>query len=528
MTHSTTRFPRARLRDAVAAAVLAVWSGAGMLACPAAEVPATISATLPSTPSTAPSTASSTTPSPAPPPLPVHEIRVDRAGRFGLVTALTSSALPDTVVLYLSGRDGFHGLAADQAHALASTGAAVVEAPYPQYAGHYRAKSRTGCAWPSIDFQVLGKRVDHMVSLPSYLPPVLVAEGAGTAIALTAFTQAPPGTFAGLVTVDFSPSMESGDPPCSAQGRIGWEPGAPKQPGRITPPARLYAPWITIETKSADGTIDADVTAFVNRAPGAALVALDPAAAGGADPERVTAAIAAAVARIAHRPMSPAPSGLMAELPLVELPDTVGSGDTLTVFASGDGGWAMLDELVSEQLNAHGVPVVGWNSGRYYWANRGAGEAARDLERIARRYLDAWHKQRLLLVGYSSGADSLAVLAHRLPQDLLDRVRAIALIGPSDEADELMADPDPASGTDEKAVSLASEKHAAPTSGVATLPEIGPLKGRRILCFHGLEEKESLCTGLPAGLAQVVDFRAGHGFKGDQNAIGQAILQFAP
>src|SRR5262249_51182676 len=48
----------------------------------------------------------------------------------------------------------------------------------------------------------------------------------------------------------------------------------------------------------------------------------------------------------------------------------VSSGDTFAVLLSGDGGWAGIDKEVASRLAAHGIPVAGVDSLRYFWAPR--------------------------------------------------------------------------------------------------------------------------------------------------------------
>ena len=59
-----------------------------------------------------------------------------------------------------------------------------------------------------------------------------------------------------------------------------------------------------------------------------------------------------------------------AKLPLIDVPATRGSSDTLVVFVSGDGGWAKIDKAVSGVLANEGMPVVGLNALQYFWTKR--------------------------------------------------------------------------------------------------------------------------------------------------------------
>ena len=87
----------------------------------------------------------------------------------------------------------------------------------------------------------------------------------------------------------------------------------------------------------------------------------------------------------------------------------------LAVVLSGDGGWAEIDKSISAGLSTAGVPVVGWSSLDYYWTPRSPERAAGDLARIIEHYTTAWQKARVLIVGYSFGADVAPFLVNRLP-----------------------------------------------------------------------------------------------------------------
>src|SRR5262249_49795681 len=129
------------------------------------------------------------------------------------------------------------------------------------------------------------------------------------------------------------------------------------------------------------------------------------------------------------------PAADVADLPLVEVRATGTPTGTLAVMLSGDGGWASIDRDIGGELAARGVDVIGLTSLRYFWTRRTPESAAADLDRILRHYLAAWGAQRVLLLGYSRGADVLPFLAARLAPDLRARVAIVALLGPSRSVD---------------------------------------------------------------------------------------------
>ncbi|HEX4966077.1 MAG TPA: AcvB/VirJ family lysyl-phosphatidylglycerol hydrolase [Thermoanaerobaculia bacterium] len=199
-------------------------------------------------------------------------------------------------------------------------------------------------------------------------------------------------------------------------------------------------------------------------------------------------------------------------LPLVAVPSKVPGREEMAVLLTGDGGWAQTDKGLAKALAKGGVPVVGWNSLRYFIKHREPNRAAQDLERILRHYLPLWHKEKVILIGYSFGADVMPFLASRLPPDLMDRVSLVALLGPSESADfrfhpsEWLGKPSPESRP--------------------VLPEIEKLHGKEILCAYGETEKgRTLCLKLPAGRARLVVRPGNHIVGKNYGPIAEAILK---
>jgi type IV secretory pathway VirJ component len=197
-------------------------------------------------------------------------------------------------------------------------------------------------------------------------------------------------------------------------------------------------------------------------------------------------------------------------IPIEEVPTTVRGRKEMAVLLTGDGGWAVTDKGISEELARRGIPVVGWNSLRYFLTRKGPDRAARDLERVLRVYLPRWGKERVVLIGYSFGADVVPFLATRLPPDLAGKVSTVALLGPSGAAD-FQFHP--------------TEWLGKPSDdSLPVLPELEKLRGKNILCAYGQREKTSLCLRLPEGLAHLLPRRGGHIIGENYGPIADWIL----
>jgi type IV secretory pathway VirJ component len=206
-----------------------------------------------------------------------------------------------------------------------------------------------------------------------------------------------------------------------------------------------------------------------------------------------------------------AASAAVPKLPLVEVPATRGTSDTLVIFVSGDGGWAAIDREISKVLADDGMPVVGLNALQYFWTKRTPETASRDLESIIGRYLGQWHKSRVVLAGYSRGADVLPAMISRLPAETRTKIRSIVLLGPSPKV--------------EFEFHVSDWLHDA-SGGVAVKPEVDKLAPQRILCIYGESDRDSLCPALKTQPGvNVVVLKGAHHFDGGYANLGRLILE---
>jgi len=194
-------------------------------------------------------------------------------------------------------------------------------------------------------------------------------------------------------------------------------------------------------------------------------------------------------------------------LPLVLVPPTRGTSDSIVVFVSGDGGWAKIDKSISSILAANGMPVVGLNSLQYFWTKRTPESASRDLQTIIETHLGT-HKS-VVLVGYSRGADVLPAMVARLPQETQAKIRLVALLAPSPRVE--------------------FEFHVADwmrdsKRGFAVKPDLERVKAKT-LCIWGEDDNDSLCRGLAQPNVTVVTLRGSHHFEGDYAQLAKIILE---
>ena len=200
-------------------------------------------------------------------------------------------------------------------------------------------------------------------------------------------------------------------------------------------------------------------------------------------------------------------------LPVVEIPASASSRDVFALVLSGDGGWAGLDRKIAELLSAeHGISVVGFNSLAYFLSRRTPEGAAGDIERILRHYSALWDKRRIILIGYSFGADVLPFIASRLPEDLIAAVQVVVFISLGHSIDFKFGLHDWFGGKPK------------PTE-METVPEMQKLRGMKILCFYGLDDKDKPCASEVLDFVASVPVQGGHGISGDGVDVVAAIMK---
>ena len=197
---------------------------------------------------------------------------------------------------------------------------------------------------------------------------------------------------------------------------------------------------------------------------------------------------------------------------LIEAPTTA-PGDALAVLYSGDGGWGALDRGIAKTLAENGTPVLGVNSLRYFMTQRSPQEAADDLADQLRRHQAQWGRQKIVLIGYSFGADALPAIVPDLPADLRAQIKDLVLIGTGPSGD-LKFHP-------------ASWLNKATADSFAVAPAVEALKGLPMTCIYGDKERDDICAQLPAATIRQVKLSGGHHFDGDYAVLGQAVLSAA-
>jgi len=414
-------------------------------------------------------------------------------GRFQDTPVYLPEGHPQRVVVWFDGgRDP--GRSAARVAALRAQGALVAVVDVARLRRSVARDGGGSCGFGAGDVENFSRWFQAYLQLPGYHLPLIGGDGEGAELAYAVAAQADTQVFAGLLTTDFCPD--------GARERMVC--GAGVSHGRLQP-TELSFPWLNAAGEAHCRAGDAGV--FLRRV--AMARPFQRTASGDALPGLLAAAQVLGAQQGVS--LAPPPDDLKG-LPVVEVPSSR-PGDTLAIFVSGDGGWAGLDKEVAAALSDAGVSVVGVDSLRYFWSERTPQGFARDLERIATHYRQQWQRQRVVLIGFSQGADVLPAAINQLSPATRDSLGMIALMSVGRKADYEFH---------------VSNWLGGGGDGLPIAPEVARLPPGKTLCLYGEDDGDALCPALPPGSAQVIRLPGDHHFKGDYDRLAQTLLAHLP
>jgi type IV secretory pathway VirJ component len=155
--------------------------------------------------------------------------------------------------------------------------------------------------------------------------------------------------------------------------------------------------------------------------------------------------------------------------------------------------------------------VVGFDSLRYFWKARKPEGLAVDVDRIIGYYASHWGRPKVLLIGYSQGADVLPFAVNRLPAASRKKIAQTVLMGLGENA----------------SFEFHLSNWVGTDEGLPILPEVAKLDAAQTLCVYGEEEDDSLCPRIPPGHVHAQSLPGGHHFDGAYDKLAELILQRA-
>jgi type IV secretory pathway VirJ component len=165
---------------------------------------------------------------------------------------------------------------------------------------------------------------------------------------------------------------------------------------------------------------------------------------------------------------------------------------------------------LGEELSKRGVAVVGFDTLKYFWRRKDPVEAAADLERVIAHYSAQWNRKRIVLIGYSFGADVLPFLWENLSAAARAKVSLVALLALSAEASF--------------EITVGGWVGVESKESVPTAPAIRAIAGPHVLCVQAAEDESDPCPGLKASGVDALVLPGDHHFDRDYKKLSGVIL----
>ena len=367
-------------------------------------------------------------------------------------------------------------------------------------------EDRAACLELAAVGQWLSQTMQQRLGLEDFRPAVLLGRGAGAWVVHSLLAQAPGGVFKAGLSVDFMPGNPTARPLCGV--------ATVAADRHIAPDTALQGGWALAATQA----LNFDAVRYARQA--ASASDLD-------EPwvqqDKDYAELASAFMLWVGAPQAGATASrsTLSAMPVVELVPQVKAHDPAlenisVVFFSGDGGWRDIDQQVGRALAEDGLHVLGIDALRYFWRKRTPEGVAADLTTLlAQRALtQASTPPRLVLIGYSFGANILPLVYAELPPAVRERVMLSVLLSPELRTDFEI----------HMAGWLGAQagEHATPI-----LPVVLKMPAAQVVCVQGMEEGEDSLCSQPA-LAQagmtVLRLPGGHHYDEDYVALAGRIV----
>lgn len=376
--------------------------------------------------------------------------------------------------------------------------------------------TQNNCVNLANELSELAAQLQTHYDLDSDDLPILVGNNQGAALVYAALAQSDKNTFHAGVSINFTPQLSGQNSLCAVNNFSATSNGTSTQ---FNPVKHLPTSWYIFQ----DATLADTAKEFTNKVNNARLTIAqkqtqDHPKDKAKDPANEQSSLSEAIQilqwldpRLSDQISSDTGDG---DLPLIEVPVPEtgdNSGPLMAVLLTGDGGWAEIDKNIARILAEKGIPTVAFDSLSYFWRARSQEETAADVETAIKDYKDKWQKQRVILIGYSFGADVLPFVANKLSSDTQKDVALVALLGLGKTAAfEFRLSSWMNSDKDESRLPLP--------------PELKKMDWVKSICIYGVDDEESNCPNLGDLGLKIISMSGDHHFDKKYEELVQHII----
>lgn len=196
------------------------------------------------------------------------------------------------------------------------------------------------------------------------------------------------------------------------------------------------------------------------------------------------------------------------KIPINALSAAADASKPMILYVTGDGGWNSFSSALGANFAAKGYPVASLNTKSFFWKKKTPQQVGLAVATMIKNYAQSWNKTKVLLVGYSFGADVLPFVYQNLPQNMKDMVHGLVLLSPS--------------GTTDFEVHLTYAFSGSEPNSAITLNSIA---GKKITILTGSDEKEFPFTKLSNKNYTHLTLPGGHHYDGDEKIVAEYVLK---
>ena len=120
-------------------------------------------------------------------------------------------------------------------------------------------------------------------------------------------------------------------------------------------------------------------------------------------------------------------------IPTIESP-SAGKSDYYVIFLTGDFGFLNFDKAIVHYLNVKNISVVVLNSKNYFRSEKSPVQLGRDFGFLINQYSRKWNRHKVILMGYSMGAEVIPFAVNQLDEKSKLQLSDIILIAPGQKA----------------------------------------------------------------------------------------------
>lgn len=438
-------------------------------------------------------------------------------GVFGKLKIYQSVTVPKELVLFISGDGGWNQGVIDMADNFVAMDAMVVGVDIRTYLKNLK-KSKSPCYYPAADFENLSKFIQKQYHYKNYVSPVLAGYSSGATLVYGILAQSPANTFSGAIALGFCPDLQIDKQLCAGSGLKSHSLGKGKG-FYLEATNNLKEPFIALQGMQ-DQVCDFKTTAsFLKQIPNAKLIALQKVGHGYSIQKNWVPELKEAFAEIVSKKQAEVKSSheeinesQLKELPIHAIPSTVNPEKPMVFLITGDGGYTSFDQAFCKELADSGTPVVALDALKYFWNEKTPASTTADVEKLISFYKSKWQRDKVILIGYSFGADAFPFIYNNLTKTTRESIQLLAMLSPATEADFEIHITD--------MLSLPRGKRQYDVSA-----EVNKIKNLKIVCLYGSEEEPEIKSEINNPEVSFITIPGGHHYNNAYREIVNLIMQ---